>query len=63
MLVIVDDSVNSNPITTQGKNTPYYGSAAKMRVRRAPMQVLEVGNLVSSLKQLMEFKVWVKGNN
>lgn len=62
ILVIVDESVNNCASTTRGKNTSYYGSATKMRVRRATMQVLEVGNLVSSLKQLMELKGWVKGD-
>ncbi|KAF5190064.1 RNA-dependent RNA polymerase, partial [Thalictrum thalictroides] len=62
ILVMVDESVNHNPLLTRGRHTPYYGSATKMRVRRAPMQVLEVGNIVSSLKQLMEIKGWVKGD-
>lgn len=62
ILVMVDASVEDDPLTTRGRHTPYYGSATKMRVRRAPMQVLEVGNVVSSLKQLMEIKGWVKGD-
>ncbi|KAL4125915.1 hypothetical protein QTP88_010152 [Uroleucon formosanum] len=63
ILVMVDESVSESPLTTRGRHTPYYGSATKMRVRRAPMQVLEVGNVVSSLKQLMEIKGWVKGDD
>lgn len=45
---------------TRGSRTPYYGSATRMRVRRAPMQVLEVGNIVSFVKQLMVLRWWVK---
>lgn len=62
VLLVVDPSVNINPRVTRGSHTHYYGSATKMRVRRAPMQVLEVRNLVSSLKQLMELKGLVNGN-
>jgi len=62
ILVMVDQSVNDNPHITRGNHAPYYGSTTKMRVRRAPIQVLEVGNLVSSLEQLMELKGWVKGD-
>jgi len=40
--------------TTRGKYTPYFGSITRIRARRATLQVIEVGNLVSSLKQLME---------
>lgn len=56
VLLMVDDSVNQGCGYTRGKHTPYYGSATKMRVRRAPLQVLEVGNIVSSIKQLMEIR-------
>lgn len=62
VLVMVDTSVREGALITRGRHTPYYGSATKMRVRRAPMQMLEVGNIVSSLKQLMEIKGWVKGD-
>lgn len=62
ILIIVDESVNDRCHVTRGKHTPYYGSATKMRVKRAPMQVLEVGNIVISLKQLMELRGWVHGN-
>lgn len=62
ILLMVDSSVAENPLITRGRQTSYYGSATKMRVRRAPMQVLEVGNIVSSLKQLMEIKGWDKGD-
>jgi len=48
--------------TTRGKYTPYFGSITRVRARRATLQVIEVGNLVSSLKQLMELHSWVKGN-
>lgn len=48
ILVMVDESININPYFTRD-HTRYYGSATRMRVRRAPMQVLEVGNIVASL--------------
>lgn len=52
--------VNSAPHITRGAHTPNYGSATNMRVRRAPISVLEIGNIVSSLKQLMKLRGWVK---
>lgn len=62
ILYIVDETVNNLGHMCRGKHTPYYGSATKMRTRRAPMQVLEVGNIISSIKQLMELRGWVKGD-
>lgn len=61
ILIIVDASINRDSHITRGRNTPYYGSTTRLRVRRAPMQVLEVGNIVNSVKQLMEIRGWVKG--
>ncbi|CAG9840712.1 unnamed protein product [Diabrotica balteata] len=37
----------------------YFGSQTKMRARRAPLQDLEVGSMVSTLKQLVEIKLWL----
>lgn len=48
--------------TERGMYTPYFGSITQMRAKRAPLQVVEVGSMVSSLKQLMELHGWVKGN-
>lgn len=45
VLLIVDATVNNNCQVTRGAHTPYYGSATRMRVRRAPMQVMESGTL------------------
>jgi len=48
--------------TNRGKYSPYFGSATRLRTKRATLQVLEVGSVVSSIKQLMELHGWVKGN-
>lgn len=60
ILFIVDDSINHNCHLTRRNHTPYYGFATKMRTRRAHMQVLEVENIVSTIKQLICGRI--KGN-
>lgn len=62
ILFIVDDRINHNCHLTRRNHTPYYGFATKMRTRRASMQVLEVGNIVSYIKHLMEICRRIKGN-
>lgn len=37
-------------------------SMMRLRAKRAVLQVVEVGSLISSIKQLMELHGWVKGN-
>lgn len=46
----------------RGQYTPYFGSATRLRAKRATLQVIEVGSVVNSVKQLMELHGWVKGN-
>nr|WPR17567.1 MAG: RNA-dependent RNA polymerase [Beetle nyamivirus] len=62
ILLSADASVVEDVITTKGTRNTYFGSETRMRVRRAPLQVVEVGTMVSSIKQLMELHGWVKGN-
>lgn len=48
--------------TSRGRHAPYFGSLTRLRAKRAALQVVEVGSVVSSIKQLMELHGWVKGN-
>ncbi|QMP82162.1 RNA-dependent RNA polymerase [Hymenopteran orino-related virus OKIAV87] len=48
---------------TKGPYQAYFGSSTRLRARKAPLQVIEVGSTVSSLKQLMELRGWVKGSD
>jgi len=38
---------------------PYYGSLTQKRLKRSPIQILEVGNKVSAIKILTEIKQWI----
>ncbi|CAK9297702.1 unnamed protein product [Gordionus sp. m RMFG-2023] len=43
----------------RGPFYPYFGSRTKLRARRAPLQVMEVGSLVSNLKTIIELMSWI----
>ncbi|QPB73978.1 RdRp [Hymenopteran orino-related virus OKIAV85] len=62
ILVTEQKTPDLNKAHHRGHHTPYFGSVTKLRARRAPLQVVEVGSMVSSIKQLMELFTWVKGN-
>lgn len=46
----------------RGPHNPYFGSQTQQRARKAPLQVLEVGSVVASLRTLMELLGWVQGD-
>lgn len=48
--------------TSRGRHAPYFGSMTRLRAKRAALQVVEVGSVISSIKQLMELHGWVRGN-
>ena len=59
ILVQVDETLTSLCPIRKGRRTPYFGSQTKLRAKRAPLQVIEVGSMISSLKQLIEIKSWL----
>lgn len=46
----------------RGPHNPYFGSQTQQRARKAPLQVLEVGSVVASLRTLIELLGWVQGD-
>lgn len=62
ILVVEQTETNLHKATSRGKYTPYFGSVTKLRALRATLQVVEVGSLISSIKQLMELRSWVRGD-
>lgn len=46
----------------RGPHNSYFGSQTQQRARKAPLQVLEVGSVVASLRTLMELLGWVQGD-
>ncbi|AYW51538.1 L polymerase RdRp [Formica fusca virus 1] len=61
-ILITSQVTAAHKQTSRGKYTPYFGSITQLRAKRATLQVIEVGSMVSSIKQLMELHGWVKGN-
>ncbi|KAK9877807.1 hypothetical protein WA026_019487 [Henosepilachna vigintioctopunctata] len=60
ILLHVDTTLTSLYRPPKGNRQPYFGSMTKMRARKAPLQTLEVGSMVSSLKQTLETMMWLK---
>lgn len=61
-ILITGQETTVHKQTSRGRYTPYFGSMTQLRAKRATLQVVEVGSMVSSIKQLMELHGWVKGN-
>lgn len=49
--------------TCRGPYNPYFGSHTGQRARKAPLQVIEVGSLISSIRMLLKLLSWVNGDN
>ncbi|CAK1591153.1 unnamed protein product [Parnassius mnemosyne] len=46
----------------RGPRLPYIGSQTQIRTRKALLQVMEVGEVIESIKMIMELRSWVKGS-
>ncbi|AWI42881.1 RNA-dependent RNA polymerase [Formica exsecta virus 4] len=62
-ILVTSQETSAHKQTSRGRYTPYFGSLTQLRAKRATLQVVEVGSMVSSIKQLMELHGWVKGND
>lgn len=61
ILMLLDEPEETRYLE-RGPHNPYFGSQTQQRARKAPLQVLEVGSVVASLRTLMELLGWVQGD-
>ncbi|USL85442.1 MAG: RNA-dependent RNA polymerase [Ixodes ricinus orinovirus-like virus 1] len=59
ILIEVESSLESICPPTKGRHQAYFGAQTKLRARRAPLQILEIGSMLSSIKQLVEMRGWL----
>lgn len=62
ILMSMDDPIETRYME-RGPHNPYFGSTTHQRARKAPLQVLEVGSIVSSIRTLLELSGWIRGND
>ncbi|UDL13960.1 MAG: RNA dependent RNA polymerase [Xiangshan Nyami-like virus] len=62
ILITEQKTPDLNMSHRRGEYTPYFGSSTKLRAKRSILQVVEVGSMISSMKQIMELISWVKGD-
>lgn len=62
ILIAEQEETGLHKATSRGRYTPYFGSITRLRALRATLQVVEVCSLVSSIKQIMELRSWVRGD-
>lgn len=53
-ILMITKGTTSNPYASRGPYNPYFGRATTQRARKAPIQVLEVGSVISSIRTLLE---------
>lgn len=61
-ILMLLEEPTENRYLERGPHNPYFGSQTQQRARKAPLQVLEVGSVVASLRTLMELLGWVQGD-
>ncbi|KMQ83148.1 RNA-dependent RNA polymerase [Lasius niger] len=61
-ILYTEQSTHAHKQTSRGRYTPYFGCITQLRAKRATLQIVEVGSIVSSIKQLMELHGWVHEN-
>lgn len=62
-ILIQIKKTDEDKYTCRGPYNPYFGSHTGQRARKAPLQVIEVGSLISSIRMLLELLSWVNGDN
>ncbi|CAG5000824.1 unnamed protein product [Parnassius apollo] len=61
IMVIWSGEAHRDCFHERGPKTPYIGSQTQTRTRKAPLQVIEVGPLIESIKTILELRSWIKG--